>query len=388
MIKRKMLHDTGILRVSYTFNKKYVFTLKTLSGSVETTGRDVEVLRTTYWHKFGEELVDFAFEQLKTDYNFIDAVEIAAGSTILSNQGEGTGTAGLVVKWVADDLSDNAAIEWHLTDKTDAKARPPRYAIVTAEHVVRQYSNVQAPIIKLSLPSLLTYAMRKNIDIANFADVRTLNKPQGTELSTYYSNKCENVHYDIALCTLRSALEFDLSKANVIDNTFSGINGNADVRVQGEIKSIEGSKVLGRKCMNNKNPFFLLGHYNRSYGLLLRWESLRGVNYIVCELSAKKGDSGGLLFEIVWGNPASDCDIRAVGILSKVVKVFKDEPVAKAGSTRELLRQEAWFTPLNYLNLDLIELIRTPSSSSTTPSGTTQDACSETDQLLTAADSI
>lgn len=375
MIKRKRFQDQNVERVSYTFEDgKYVFTLRTHGGDTINTKQDVDKLQDTYKHKFGEKLVGFRFEVLSANCEIIEAsgCDIRAGSTLKSNQGQGT--AGLVVRWVTDKLSSDALTRWAIASEDGASIC--KFAIVTAEHVVRNYSDVQAPILHVAGPMSAAIAQAAGSlltrDVAIFADVREIKRfTEHNKVSTYYSDKCENVHYDIALCTIQQGITVDVSKANMIKDTFTR-NNTKPVKINGEVQSIEREKVRGNKCMQERHPFYLLGRHNRSFGLIQRWESLRGVNYIVCDLMAQEGDSGGLLFEILL-----DGSINAVGILSKVEREYDDINDLK---NRKVIRQEAWFTPLSYLNLDVIELAGLHNcSAAKTPTGTTSSGATTTE---------
>lgn len=348
MIRRKRFEDKAIVRMSYRFeDNQYVFILKSLSGSEETTGKDVTALQLLYWPRYGENRVNFRFETLVHNYEFVEASKgcISAGSTIYN--GNGLGTTGLVVKWVTQRLSDAALKKWGLS-----RNGGDQYALVTAEHVARHTD----PNIHIK-----KYWSLGNEHVATSAEVRAL--PAGKLLSTYYSLDYEYKYLDLIMCTIQPDIVVDPTIVNKIADKFIAAPGIKPIDVDGEIVKIEDEHIAERDPLR---PFFLLGHYNRSFGRYIEMEPMLGVDYIVCELFAQPGDSGGLLFERDSFDPHR---IIAVGILSKVVT--NRDKFGRVVST------QAWCTPLRYLNLDVIELVRPCTSIKSPPSDTTRETSSD-----------
>ena len=61
MIRLRKFQDKNVVRLSYTYDaEKYVFMLKTIGGSYETTGADVDYLKNYYRDKCDQ--VDFTYE--------------------------------------------------------------------------------------------------------------------------------------------------------------------------------------------------------------------------------------------------------------------------------------------------------------------------------------
>lgn len=396
-IRLKLFKDKSVVRVSCTFRDgKFVFSLETFRPSAATTEQDIAHLRKHFGEQFGNNRVDFDYLRLVCDHEIVDAVNINTGSAIHTNQGCGTGTVGLVVKWRTSEFVDDAAVQWGWKESsgadalngrlkktsTDGNKNTDKFAIITAEHVVRQYSKVAA---------CKTYFLYfgTTTDIAVIADTRIL-KDQNSralppdfipKLSTYYCpKKCHDVHYDIVLCTVLSAASINPERVNYIPKgtVFKGYDG--DRTLEGRVDRIDIDTRHGYKQNKQKYSFYLMGQYSRTYGVLLGWGDHKGVFYLKCSMEARKGDSGGLLFEVVSHRNYRDCCIRAVGIMSKLVTVFRDESgmaCCRADSDAINTTVEAWFTPLNYLNIDSFELISELPSSVTTPSYTTNDSTSD-----------